>query len=340
MIFLLSFGISFFISYLLIPFIQRFGIRTNIFAYPNERSAHERPIPTIGGMVFFISLLFSIFLFGNIPFQKPFLVSSLIIFTIGLIDDSTDLEPIFKLFGQFVGTSIFFLYFLLEKTVNFSIVNVFIYIFLYIFVLGIINAVNLIDGLDGLAGGIFIISSLEFLFLLYRYSFDLSLIIFSLLGSVLAFLFFNFYPAYIFMGDTGSNLLGFSLGIFSLYTVFFYGFFPGICYSFIILSLPILDTSFAILRRLMKGQHIFSADKAHIHHMLINIGFPHPKAVLSMWFISSLSIIPLIIVIHTNNVFFQIGITFIYYIFLIWGIIYLHMKNRIFQENKGGGNDV
>ncbi len=332
MIFLLSFGISFFISYLLIPFIQRFGIRTNIFSYPNERSIHERPIPTLGGMVFFISLLFSIFLFGNMPSQKPFLISSLIIFTVGLIDDSTDLKPTFKLFGQFIGTSIFFLYFLLESSTNFSIIDVFIYMFLYIFVLGIINAINLIDGLDGLAGGIFIIASLEFLFLLYRHSFDLSLIIFSLLGSVLAFLFFNFYPAYIFMGDTGSNLLGFSLGIFSLYTVFFYGFFPGICYSLIILALPILDTSFAILRRLMKGQHIFSADKAHIHHILMNIGFSHSMTVLFMWFVSLFSIIPLIIIVNASTIFFQIVIVSIYYIFLIWGIIYLQTKNRMFQK--------
>ncbi len=336
MILIFSFGISLFVSYLLIPSIQKFGIRTNIISYPNERSMHDRPIPTMGGLVFFIALLFSLFLFGNAYSQKPFLLSSLIIFTVGLIDDSTDLKPIVKLLGQVVGVGAFFFYFLLGKPIKFSVLDIFIYIFFYIFILGIINAINLTDGLDGLASGIFIIASSEFLFLLHPYSYDLSLIISSLLGSVLGFLFFNFYPAYIFMGDTGSNLLGFFLGIFSFYTILFYGFFPGIFYAFIILSLPILDTSFAILRRLAKGQHIFTADRSHIHHMLMNVGFSHPKTVLFMWFVSLLSFVPLIILIHTDSFGLQVFTISIYYLFLIWGIIYLQIKNRAFQQKQGG----
>ncbi len=330
----LAFGISFFIAYLLTPYIRKLGIRTNILAYPNERSIHESPIPTMGGMSFFISFLFSFLLFGDIAYQKAFLIAAIVIFIVGLIDDSSDLRPIVKLLGQLLGTAIFFILYLFDKApINLSISFIVLYGFLYFFILGVINAINLTDGLDGLAAGIFAISSIEFSFLLHDIP-EVNLIIFSILGGVIGFLFFNFYPARIFMGDTGSNFLGFALGVFSFYTVVHYKFFPGVFYIFLILSLPILDTLFAIIRRYLRGQSIFKADKYHIHHLLLKLGYSQPKAVLLIWGISLLSFLPVILINKIHEASLQWIITGGYYIFLVWGIIYINKK---FQ---GGGKNV
>ncbi len=332
MVNIFAFGISFFISYILIPFIRKFGIRTNILAYPNERSIHEKPIPTMGGMSFFISFLFSFLLFGDLSSARAFLLGAIIIFIIGLIDDSTDLRPIVKLMGQLVAVGLFLFYssFFISGV---SLERICLFIFLYIFILGIINAINLTDGLDGLAAGLFIISSLLFFYILSPAREPL-VFISSLIGGVVAFLFFNFYPAQIFMGDTGSNFLGFSLGVLSFYTVIKYGIYYGILYSFLVLALPILDTLFAIFRRIKNKQPIFKADRGHIHHILVKIGFTQTKAVFVIWLLSLSSFIPLFIIKNNLvNQYFQLIVVILYYIFLIWGIIYINKK-------KVGGGEV
>lgn len=325
---LISFGISFFIAYFLIPYLKKLGIETNILAYPNERSIHEKPIPTMGGMSFFISFLFSFFLFGNTTLLRPFLLGSIIIFIVGLIDDSTDLRPIVKLCGQILGVGVFFFFLATSDSLQINYQNIFFYIFLSFFILGTINAINLTDGLDGLAGGVFLIDASIFLYLLFT-SKELTLLILTLMGGVTAFLLFNFYPAYIFMGDTGSNFLGFSLGVLSFYSVKLHSFFPGIIYAFLILSLPILDTGFAILRRMKEKKAIFSADKLHIHHILLNMGMSQSRVVLLIWLVNATAIIPVMLIKEKlpKILIFQILTGLVYYLFLIWGIIYLYKIN-------------
>ncbi len=324
----LAFIVSFFISYFLIPYIKKFGIRTNILAYPNERSVHEVPIPTMGGLSFFISFLFSFLLFGTSSSQKPFLLGAIIIFIVGLIDDSTDLKPIIKLLGQIIGVGVFLLFYIIIFPHS-ILKNPYILFLGYIFVLVAINAINLTDGLDGLAGGIFVISSLIFLYILVSEK-EIVLLIFSLIGGVIGFLFFNFYPAFIFMGDTGSNFLGFSLGVLSLYTIEKYNIFPGILYVFLILSVPILDTVFAIIRRFIRKQPIFKADKGHVHHILISLGVSHPMAVIIIWILVALSFIPVFLVNFVKaRLIPSLFIVFFYYFVLICGIIYINkLKKR------------
>jgi len=286
---LLVIVISIFGSWGLTPIVRRLAVRKKLFDIPNGRSSHSIPIPRIGGVAILLSFLFtcvsaSIISFFWLPLVPVAMDNTMIVLSggifislVGLYDDVNGMCPWRKLGLQIViavyavslGTKIDLSAFLVNTylapySVGLSfIVSVF-------WIVSIINAVNLMDGLDGLAGGICIIAMSALFILLYVAGSLVSPIIaLALIGSVLGFLYHNYHPANIFMGDTGSLFLGFVLATFPLPLSFTTENSFGIwLIPLCVLYLPIFDMTSCFVRRICEGRSPFSADKEHLHHRI------------------------------------------------------------------------
>ena len=261
---------------LVIPLIGRIAKHIGALDIPNERKVHKNPIPRLGGLGIYSGFLLGYMIFGeHTATMNSILIGSFILIITGIIDDIKPLRASHKLLGQFIAALIVVFYGnLLLRDVSFFGVYIPFKIFSYpitiFFILGCINCLNLIDGLDGLAGGISAIFFLTIGIIAYfQGRIGLSVILtFIMFGSTLGFLMHNYYPAKIFMGDTGSMFLGFIISVITLL-----GFKTIITSSIIIplciLIVPILDTLCAIVRRRLKGEGIATPDKNHFHHQLL-----------------------------------------------------------------------
>lgn len=225
------------------------------------------------------------------------MLGALVIATMGFIDDVKNMRAKYKFIFQMVAATIIYVFeirvvgvkipFIYDHIIDFGI---FAYPITVIWILGITNAVNLIDGLDGLAAGISSISAISLLFIFAATGAPIEAIIISLVlvGATIGFLPYNFNPAKTFMGDVGSNFLGFTLAVVAVlgsakgYTIF------AIAAPIIILGVPIFDMIFAIIRRLLKGQSVTTADKDHLHHRLLRSGLSHKQVVLALYVATSL----------------------------------------------------
>jgi len=298
--------IAFVVSYILTPYLARVGKKQNMVDLPGQRKVHEEAIPNLGGIVIFFGFLLSLLFIVQIEGQvKTLLVAGVMILLLGIVDDIADLSPKHKFIIQMIPALIVLIYnsdlinsFIVNQLKSFDLLGYLLYPVLIFWIVGVTNSINLIDGLDGLACGVSIITLITFFILGLKQNFEiLNFISVALAGSMLAFLKFNFYPAKIFLGDSGSTFAGFMLASIGALWVLksenvFFIFIP-----IIILALPIFDTLFAILRR-YRGHHpIFQADKGHLHHHLLARGIAHRNVVLLLWGISSAcSIIALILV--------------------------------------------
>ncbi|EAG3888682.1 undecaprenyl/decaprenyl-phosphate alpha-N-acetylglucosaminyl 1-phosphate transferase [Listeria monocytogenes] len=282
--------ISFAVGIIMVPIIRKFAFRINAVDTPRERHKHTKTTATLGGLAIFIS--FSV---GMIiaPIDKsgflPIYFGALIIIATGFIDDIFDLSPKWKMLGQILAALCVTVWG--DITINF--INVPFYgqvDFGYfaiplsiIWIVAIVNALNLIDGLDGLAGGISIIALMTIagMALLLKDVF-VAPVALILVAAVAAFLIYNFPPASIFMGDTGALFLGYMIAVLSLM-----GFknvtFISLLVPLIILGVPLSDTFFAIVRRLKERMPISSADRSHIHHRLMALGFTEKQTVLLIY---------------------------------------------------------
>ena len=220
-------------------------------------------------------------------------MGAIVMYLVGLIDDIYDLKPILKLIGQivaasivaFYGITIDFISFPMGPTIHFGILSIPITI---IWIVAITNAINLIDGLDGLASGVSAIGLITIAFIaILQANVFIIMICSVLIGSLLGFLCFNFHPAKIFLGDSGALLIGFIIGFLSLL-----GFknitFISLFFPIVILAVPFIDTLFAMIRRMRNGQHIMQADKSHLHHKLLALGYSHRQTVLLIYSIAIL----------------------------------------------------
>ena len=298
--------IAFVVSYILTPYLARVGKKQNMVDLPNHRKVHEEAIPNLGGIVIFFGFLLSLLFIVQIEGQvKIILVAGVIILLLGIVDDIADLSPKHKFVIQMIPALIVIIYnsdlinsFIVNQLKSVDLLGYLLYPILILWIVGVTNSINLIDGLDGLACGVSIITLIAFLILGWKQNLEtLNLLSIALAGSMLALLRFNFYPAKIFLGDSGSTFTGFMLASIGALWVLksenvFFIFIP-----IIILALPIFDTLFAILRR-YKGHHpIFQADKGHLHHRLLARGISHKNVVLILWGVSTVcSIIALILV--------------------------------------------
>ena len=313
--------VTFLSSIILVPIAKRIAIHIKALDYPNERKVHKNTMPRLGGLAIYGSFLIGYIFCGGLSSQMiSILIGSFIIVIMGIIDDINPVRAKYKLLTQIISAAIVVFYgkiYLSEisfLSINFIVPVPLNYLVSCLIIVALINAINLMDGLDGMASGI---SSIYFLtitiiaFILNRIGgldIILSLI---MLGSTLGFLVYNFPPATIFMGDTGSNFLGFMIAVISL--------------------LPIFDTAVSIFRRLLKGQGIAEPDREHFHHQLLKMKFSPKTSVLIIYLIN--------ILFAAVSIFYTLGdniSAMIIYILLMLLLLFIVLKTDILFDHKKG----
>ncbi|MEC5424522.1 MraY family glycosyltransferase [Virgibacillus sp. C22-A2] len=289
--FIIALGSTFLLTY---P-VKKFAIKVGAVDLPNHRKIHTKITPRLGGLAIFLGAFSGgLYLWPSHPHLPEIVLGALVILLTGALDDRYSIRPVIKLSGQFIAAT--FLVssgLIIEKltlpfigTIELGFVSVLITV---LWVVGITNAINLIDGLDGLAAGVTTIALTSiFIMAIIDAQVMVAYLCIILIGSNLGFLYHNFYPARIYMGDTGSNFLGYMIAVVSML-----GLFKNIAlFSFIIpiivLAVPIFDTLFAIIRRAYNKESIMMADNKHIHYQLLALGYSHRKTVLIIYAFSSL----------------------------------------------------
>ena len=285
-----------FISYLLgvfiVPFVIDWSQKEGLVDVPNERKIHKAPISRLGGVAIWLSTMLT-FLFLVLLSYYPYgsllsgiLLGGSLMFLLGLIDDIYNLDAPFKLVIQLsIATIVYLLGVKIDTIFNpfggAIDLGIFSYPITILWIVGISNAVNFIDGVDGLAGSVITVNSIALALVAIAMTPAqpiTALIAFILAGSMLAFLTFNFNPAKIFMGDSGALFSGFLLATLSIAGVM-KGATLAILLPFLVLAVPIMDITYSSLRRIMKGTSPFVADAEHIHHKLLKAGFSQKKTV-------------------------------------------------------------
>jgi len=286
----LCFVTAFVVTLIAIPPIIALIKKYSLYDVPNARKEHSSPIPTMGGIAIIAGLMLSLFLwfpFSNEAAQISFFFSIAVLFALGIMDDLKDLSAKYKFIVQIAIAVLIALSGIRITTFDglFGIYELPLsaqYSFTILAIVGITNAFNLIDGIDGLAGGIGFMSLITLgIFLTMNGDVNTALIAFALAGGLFAFLYFNLNPARIFMGDTGSLVLGFVIAVLSirLMQVNVQVAFPVLPHASVfvagIVLIPVFDTLRVFATRIWKGKSPFAADKTHIHHLLTNQGFSH-----------------------------------------------------------------
>lgn len=256
---------------------------------------HDQPVPTMGGLAIFIAFAVCVLIF--VPLDRTYgamLCGALLITVVGVLDDIYGLKWWMKLGGQVLAALIVALNGIVidvvgDGSIEFGVWAVPVTV---LWIVAITNAVNLIDGLDGLACGIVGISSVSLMivstFYMVPSNMFVIVVIGILAGSCFGFLPYNMNPAKIFMGDTGAMFIGFTFSVIAIQGFFKLNALVAFGVPFLALGLPILDTLLAIFRRLIKGQHFFKPDKKHLHHKMIDWGFTHKQTVAIMYTVSAL----------------------------------------------------
>lgn len=294
------------------PLVRWCAIRWGAIDMPNGRKIHHEPIPRLGGIGIYLAFVITALVF--LPLSKNIqgiLLGGTFIAILGIIDDFKELPAKVKLVGQILAALILIAFDIridfITNPINHHIYELgFWGLPLTVFwIVAATNTLNLIDGLDGLAAGVSSIASITLLIvaLIERQGVVIFLTI-ILVGSALGFLKYNFNPAKIFMGDTGSMFLGFMLGAISILGLLKSATIIALMVSILALGLPIADTAFAIMRRLKNRQPIFQADKGHLHHRLIAAGLTQRQAVLLLYFMSALLGMNAIFLVHTGHLLF------------------------------------
>ncbi len=312
----IAFLLAFVTAFVITPYTIRFANRIGAVDLPEKRRINEQPTPRLGGIAVIIGFLISCtYLLFVMTLEKTFdlfgeeqyfhkliglLIGIIVLAVVCFIDDVKGLPAIIKLIGQTIAAVIVVSFGIkidnvnipfLEQTLNINN-DIYIYIISVGWIVGITNAINLIDGLDGLSSGITLIScfSLIIVFTMNQSPIIAIILITALAGAIVGFLPYNFNPAKTFIGDTGAQFLGFALAVISIlgtaktYTLLV------LISPLIILALPIADTLFAIVRRIIKGKSIkaiFSPDTGHLHHKLMKRGYTQKQAVLILYGISA-----------------------------------------------------
>lgn len=291
--FVLALLICFVVAVIMTPLVKKFAIKIGAVDKPNNRKVHTKITARLGGLAIYISFLVGfIFLQPESKFVLPIMIGGLIIIITGFLDDLLELSAKWKLFGQILAASVVVFGGVQVEFINLPFDGQLQLGWLSIpltmlWIIGITNAINLIDGLDGLAAGV---SSIVLITIASMAFLDGNVFVMGMsvivLGSTLGFLVYNFNPAKIFMGDVGALFLGFMISVISLLgfknvTVF------SLLIPVIILAVPISDTFFAIIRRIVNKKPLSAPDKSHLHHCLIRLGYSHRQTVLIIYAMSA-----------------------------------------------------
>ncbi|MBP1664178.1 MAG: hypothetical protein H6Q19_1318 [Bacteroidetes bacterium] len=287
--------ISFTIGYFFMPVVIEVARKYNFVVSPNKRTSHKGDVPNIGGINIFVSFLFTVFLFSyNVFSEIQFSILGLfIILIVGFIDDLIDIKASWKVIGELIAA--FFLIILADLRISnfhgflgiYELPLFFSYAISFFVFIVIVNSLNLIDGVDGLASGLGILYSLFFaVYFLFTGHLDLSVTSFAMLGSLVVFFYYNVFSnkRKIFMGDSGSLLLGYMINLFvfsflemnakhDIPPQFLIKAAPAVAISLLIV--PLFDTVRVMITRMKKGYSPFRADKNHVHHLLLSLGLKH-----------------------------------------------------------------
>lgn len=341
-IFLIVF-ITFLSSLILTPLTKVIANHIGAVDIPDKkRKVHKKKMPRLGGLAIFLSFLIGYMLFAPQNTQMiSVLIGGFVIVLLGIIDDIKPLSALPQFIGQLIAASIVVFY----GHITFSSISIFgfhmdfgfiTYPLTLLFIVAIINAINLTDGLDGLAAGtstIYFITIAIIGFIMNQLGGLDVIFCLIMVGACLGFLVYNFYPASTFMGDVGSNFLGFIISVIALL-----GFKTATITSLIIplltLFVPIFDTMLAMMRRMIKGKSIGSADREHLHHQLLKQTKSIKKTVLIMYLINILFAIV--------SIFYTLGnkkISILLYLVLLIIFLILILKTDIlFARRKGKKN--
>ena len=322
----------------IIPFIKKVALHIGAMDIPDGRKVHTKPMPRLGGLGIYMGFLLGYILFGTMSIRmNAILIGSFIIIVTGMIDDIKPIPAKVKFLFQVIAASVVAFYgqILLRDLQAFGFYlefKAFSYPITILFIVGIINCINLIDGLDGLAAGL---SSIYFMTIgivitCFTHTFDLdAMLTFIMLGATLGFLCHNFNPAKIFMGDSGSMFLGYIIAVIALLgfkNVTLTTLLAPIC----LLAIPIMDTAFAILRRLINKKPIDEPDKEHLHHQLLNLHLSHRNTVLVIYLIDIIFASAMLVYMLYDN---TIGII-MYAILFVAVLIFIMKTNIIINHHK------
>lgn len=310
------FFIAILVSFVSTPIVRKFAIFINAIDVPKDkRRVHKKPIPKLGGLAIYLGFIVALILKAGpiTKSEKGILFGSFIIVTGGFIDDLIDLKPWQKLFFQIAAACTLIAFGIKISMITNPISNLNSYIKIgyvlsiivtIIWIVGITNAFNLIDGLDGLAAGIGIISASTMALIAFlngQSRIEAQILSLILAGAILGFLPYNFNPASIFMSDVGSQLIGFLLAAISIEGAIKSASAVVIAVPILAFGLPIYDTIFAIVRRKINGKPIMQADKGHLHHRLLAMGLSQKQAVIIMYLISAILGLMSVIVMQLTN---------------------------------------
>lgn len=296
-----AFVIAFIFTFATTPLVRRFAYKIGAVDVPRDkRRVHKRPTPRIGGLAIIFGFLVAIISFNDSWTKEliSILIGVGILGVLGIIDDCKELDAKLKFVVQIVAALVVVIFGDIRISVM-SNPNVFSenpyiifpqWLSITVTVLWIVfmtNAVNFIDGLDGLAAGVSAIMSMSLVFIAITYhEYEIALLGIALMGACFGFLPFNFNPAKIFMGDTGSMFLGYMLSVLSVQGMFKSYAVISFAVPIIMLGLPLFDALFAMLRRLLTGKNPMSADRGHLHHRLYDMGFSQKQTVFILYAIS------------------------------------------------------
>jgi UDP-GlcNAc:undecaprenyl-phosphate GlcNAc-1-phosphate transferase len=278
---------------IMVPVLRRWALDRGTVDLPDDRKVHETPTPRLGGIAIFLSFLFAALIFApQSSITQGILAGALVVFTTGIADDLEGLSSRQKFFGQIIAC-----------LVTISVSGIWLQRlgdplaigaislppwvaipFTVFAVVGVTNAINLIDGLDGLAGGISVLALGAYAVLgLTDGDLLTPVLAAALIGAILGFLKYNFFPARIFMGDTGSLTVGFVLGFLAVNLTQRPDGHMNVLVPVVVLGLPVFDALWVMGRRLLHHMSPFSADRSHVHHKLLNLGFGHRFTVLAIY---------------------------------------------------------
>ncbi len=292
---MIIFAVAMVVSFVFTPLVRRFAVKINAVDVPKDnRRMHKVPIPRIGGIAIFIGFMSAMLIFGKADTDMMWiLVGGLVIAALGIVDDLYALPALVKLVGQIIAAIIP----VMNNIVIQNLTNPFasdgnLSLGIWgapltvLWIVAITNAVNFIDGLDGLACGVSAIASISMFvtaYLIPESPLTVTLAMAALAGACLGFLPFNFNPARIFMGDTGSMFIGYIFAVCSVQGLFKMHAVISFAVPFVVLAIPLADMIFAVIRRVARGKSPFSADRGHIHHKLIDMGLDQKQSVLILY---------------------------------------------------------
>lgn len=304
-------AVAFLIAFAATPAVMSLAHKINAIDVPRDkRRVHKKPIPLIGGLAIFYGFIISVLCFAELDRETAgILIGSVIIVTVGMIDDAIDMKAIVKLLCQIIA-AIIVVYsgVRIEQFANpfarwfggppYIYMNYWVSVAVTVlWIVGICNAVNLIDGLDGLAVGVSSIAAICMLILtLLSQNVNVAIITAAVAGACFGFLPYNFNPAKIFMGDTGALFLGYILACISIQGFLKLSAIISFAVPIIVLGLPIFDTLFAIVRRVLTGRSPMSPDRGHLHHRLLDMGFSQKQTVAILYTITAVLCLTAVVV--------------------------------------------